>query len=429
MKVIVIGAGAAGLMAAGQAAAAGAAVDERAKVRVTVLEKNAQPGKKLLLTGKGRCNITNTATIPDFIKNIPGQGQFLYGCLTRFNNTALIDFLRQLGLETKVERGGRVFPVSDRAADVVTALVNFCLAKGVKFEYSSPVNEILAADGRVRAVRLKNGRESGCDAVVLATGGSSYPGTGSTGDGYRMAAQLGHTITPLKAALVPLETGEEWVQEVQGLTLKNVKVTAWRGQREQKQLAAGFGEMLFTHFGVSGPVILTLSRLITDLLEKGEPVTLTINLKPALPAEKLDARLRRDFAKYTRKQFRNSLSELLPKSLLPVLINISGIPAGKPVHQVTREERAGLVELIQALPLTVTRPRPLEEAIVTAGGVSVKEINPQTMESKLVKGLYLAGEVVDVDGLTGGFNLQAAFSMGYVAGMIAARSNEGTAWN
>ena len=409
MRVIVIGAGAAGLMAAGQAAAAGAGV--------TVLEKNEQPGKKLLITGKGRCNITNTEEMPDFIKYIPGNGQFLYSCLAKFNNSDLVEFLNSRGLETKVERGGRVFPVSDKALDVVLALMRFCRDNGVEFEYSADVASIITDQERVKAVRLKDSREYACEAIILATGGASYPGTGSTGDGYSMAKRLGHTIIPLKPALVPLETAEEWVKELQGLALKNVEVTVYH---QDKKVISEFGEMIFTHFGLSGPIILTISRPVVALLEKGALVSVKINLKPALATEQLDTRIQRDFAKFTNKQFRNALGELLPKSLIPVIVHLSGIPAEKPVHQITKEERAGLVGLLQGLTCTVTGPRPLKEAIITAGGVSVQEINPKTMESKIVRGLYLAGEVVDVDGYTGGFNLQAAFSMGYVAGINAA---------
>lgn len=410
MRIVVIGAGAAGLMAAGQAASAGA--------WVTILEKNDRPGKKLLITGKGRCNITNTEEMPDFIRNIPGNGQFLYGALAKFGNSDLVEFLNGLGLETKVERGGRVFPVSDRAADVVGALVGFCLSQGVEFEYSAHVDEIIAREGQIASVRLKDGRAYDCEAVILATGGASYPGTGSTGEGYYMAKRLGHTITPLKPALVPLETAEEWVKDLQGLSLKNVEATAYHNE---KKAASEFGEMIFTHFGLSGPIILSISRPVVGIIEKGGEVKIKINLKPALSAEQLDARIQRDFATYTNKQFRNALGELLPKSLIPVIVALSGIAEDKPVHQVTREERLGLVELLQGLTLTVIGPRPLKEAIVTAGGVSVKEINPKTMESKIVRGLYLAGEVVDVDGYTGGFNLQAAFSMGYAAGTGAAQ--------
>ena len=410
MRVIVIGAGAAGLMAAGQAAAAGA--------RVTVLEKNERPGKKLLITGKGRCNITNMEDMPDFINYIPGNGQFLYSSLSKFSNYDMVGFINDLGVETKVERGGRVFPVSDKAADVVNALVKFCRQQGVEFEFSAAVDKVTAENGRVAQVGLKDGRNYDADAVILATGGASYPGTGSTGDGYAIAKELGHTITPLKPTLIPLETAEEWVKELQGLSLKNVEITVFDGS---KKVVSEFGEMLFTHFGISGPIILTISRPVTGLLEQGRPVTAKINLKPALTPEQLDDRIQRDFSKFVNKQFRNSLGELLPKSLIPVMVRLSGILEDKPVHQVSREERRRLAELIQGIPLTITRPRPLKEAIVTSGGISVKEINPKTMESKLVKGLYITGEVADIDGYTGGFNLQAAFSMGYAAGTSVMR--------
>jgi predicted Rossmann fold flavoprotein len=410
MNIIVIGAGAAGLMAAGQAAANGA--------KVILLEKNDQPGKKLLITGKGRCNITNTEEMPDFIKYLPGNGQFLYGVLNRFTNWDMISFLNDLGLETKVERGGRVFPVSDKAEDVVKALVKFCHSMGVEIQYNASLDEITTTDGHVGAVKLKDGRQLSCDTIILATGGASYPGTGSTGDGYRIAKGLGHTIIPLKPALVPLETTEDWVREMQGLSLKNVEASVIE---KGKKTISEFGEMLFTHFGLSGPIILTLSRQVTGLLEKGEQVQISINLKPALSVEQLDARIQRDFTQFVKKQFCNSLFELLPKSMVPVIVKLSGINEVKPVHQITREERLRLAVLLQDLRVTVTKSRPLKEAIVTAGGVSVKEINPKTMESKVIKNLYLAGEVVDVDGYTGGFNLQAAFSMGYIAGISAAK--------
>lgn len=409
MKVIVIGAGAAGLLAAGQAAANGA--------EVTVLEKNDRPGRKLLITGKGRCNITNTDDIKQFIKNIPGNGQFLYGAFNRFSNRDLISFLNENGLATKEERGGRVFPVSDRAQDVVETLVNFCVSKGVEFRYTAGAAGILADNQQVTSVKLKDGSLLGCDSVILAAGGASYPGTGSTGDGYRIAEALGHTIVPLKPSLIPLETEEKWVKELQGLALKNVEAAVFY---EGEKTAAEFGEMLFTHFGVSGPVILTLSRTAAGLLEKGGRVQLRINLKPALSPDQLDSRIQRDFSGLSRKQFKNSLGELLPKSLIPVIMKLSGIPEEKPVNQITREERLGLAGLLQSLTLNVKGLRPLAEAIVTAGGISVKEINPKTMESKIVKGLFPAGEVVDVDGYTGGYNLQAAFSMGCLAGINAA---------
>ncbi len=411
MNIIVLGAGAAGLIAAGQAAAEGA--------QVTVIEKNDRPGRKLLITGKGRCNITNTEQMPDFLKHIPGNGQFLYSSLSRFGNNDLINFLNELGLETKIERGGRVFPVSDKAEDVVKTLTSFCLSQDVKFKYDLSAEEIVTEQGKVTAVRCANGSLHECDAAIIATGGASYPGTGSTGDGYEIARRLGHTVTPLKPALVPLETKEEWVKGLQGLSLKNVEVTVSHNGKKQ---ISEFGEMIFTHFGLSGPIILTVSRTIVPLLDKDKGVTLKLDLKPALSEEQLDARVQRDFNKYARKQFQNSLDELLPKSMIPVIVKLSGIKPDKPVHQVTREERLKLVELFKSLTITITKPRSLKEAIVTAGGVSIKEINPKTMESKLVKGLYFAGEVVDVDAYTGGFNLQAAFSMGYVAGISAATS-------
>ncbi|HWI55495.1 MAG TPA: NAD(P)/FAD-dependent oxidoreductase [Desulfobacteria bacterium] len=411
MNIIVIGAGAAGLIAAGQAAAEGA--------QVTLIEKNDRPGRKLMITGKGRCNITNTEQMPDFLKYIPGNGQFLYSSLSRFDNNDLINFFNEHGLETKIERGGRVFPVSDKAEDVVRTLTEFCLSKGVKFKYSVSVKEIISELGKVTAVRCADGSEYECDAAIVTTGGASYPGTGSTGDGYEIARRLGHTLIPLKPALVPLETKEEWVKEMQGLSLKNVEVSVlYKG----KKTVSEFGEMIFTHFGVSGPIILTLSRAIVPQLDKEQGVTIQLDLKPALTEEQLDARVQRDFTKYARKQFQNSLDELLPKSMIPVMLKLSGIQTDKPVHQITREERLKLVELMKSFTLTVTRPRSIKEAIVTAGGVSIKEINPKTMESKLISGLYFAGEVVDVDAYTGGFNLQAAFSMGYVAGTSAAAS-------
>lgn len=408
--VIVVGAGAAGLMAAGTAAGAGA--------RVILIEKNKVPGKKLLITGKGRCNITNEADLPDFIKNFPGNGQFLFSALNNFSNWDLISFFAENGLETKLERGGRFFPVSDRAGDVVEVLENYCRDKGVEFRYSLEAVRLLVEGGKVKGLQLSEGKELEGDAVIIATGGASYPGTGSTGDGYKIAAQVNHRIVPPRPSLVPLETGEGWVKELQGLTLKNVRAKLLA---DGKAIGEDFGELLFTHFGLSGPIILTLSRGVQECLDRGKKVKVVIDLKPALSEEQLDNRVLRDFDEVKRKQFKNSLGDLLPKSLIPVIIRLSGIPEEKPVHQVSKGERLRLVQLIKALPLTVTAVRPLREAIVTAGGVSTKEINPKTMESKLVKGLYFAGEVIDIDGLTGGFNLQAAFSTGFVAGQRAAR--------
>lgn len=403
-KVIVIGAGPAGMMAAGKAAERGH--------DVLLLEKNDKVGKKLLISGKGRCNITNITDIEGLIRNIPGNGNFLYSAFYNFSNEDLINFFNQYGLKTKVERGGRVFPVTDRAQDVVETLLGFVKEKGAKILLNAPVQQIKAYDGKVKSVVLKDGRELECQSAILATGGASYPGTGSTGDGYRIARELGHTIKEIKPSLVPLLAEEEWVRELQGLTLKNVSIKLLSGNG--KKIYEDFGEMLFTHFGVSGPIILSGSRHILDYDYKN--IKLVIDLKPALTEEVLDARIQRDFEKFSRKQFKNSLDELLPKKMIPVIVRLSGIAPEKPVNQITREERRGLVKLLKSLELNIVGSRPIREAIVTAGGVSVDEINPSTMESRIVKGLYFAGEVMDLDGYTGGFNLTIAFSTGYLAG-------------
>lgn len=404
-RVIVIGGGAAGLMAAAQAA-------ERGK-DVLLLEKNDRVGKKLLISGKGRCNITNSTDIEGMIQNIPGNGNFLYSSLYTFSNEDMIRLLHEEGLETKVERGGRVFPVSDRAKDVVRVLQRRAEKRGADIRLKSAVDEILAKDGGVCGVKLKNGAVIKADSVILASGGASYPGTGSTGDGYDMARKLGHTITPLRPSLVPLLTTEKWVSRLQGLSLKNVSITMF--DKKGKKIISDFGEMLFTHFGVSGPIILSASRHIMQYDYKD--VRLVIDLKPALDEEKLDARIQRDFEKYSRKQFKNSLDDLLPQKMIPLVIELSQINEEKPVNQITRAERRAIARLIKSFTLTISGSRPISEAIVTAGGISTDEINPSTMESKIVKGLFTAGEVIDVDGYTGGFNLTIAFSTGYVAGM------------
>lgn len=404
-KVIIIGAGAAGLLAAGKAAERG--------LDVLLVEKNDRVGKKLLISGKGRCNITNNTDIQGLIDNIPGNGNFLYSAFYNFSNADLIEFLNANGLETKVERGGRVFPVSDAAKDVVDVLYRYATGKGAKILLKAPVKEITVHDGSVTGVVLSDGRTLDCSSVILATGGSSYPGTGSTGDGYVMARKLGHSITPLKPSLIPLITEEDWVLELQGLSLRNIEATIFN--KKGRKVFSDFGEMLFTHFGVSGPVILSASRHILDYGYKD--VKLVIDLKPALSEEVLDARLQRDLEKYSRKQFGNSLDDLLPQKLIPVIVKLSGIPEDKPANQITKEERRKLVKLLKAFEMTITASRPISEAIVTAGGVCTDEINPSTMESKLVKGLYLAGEVIDVDAYTGGFNLTIAFSTGCLAGV------------
>lgn len=407
VKVAVVGGGAAGMMAAIAAAEEGA--------ETFIFERNPYLGKKLGITGKGRCNLTNACTIQDFIKNVPGNGSFLYSALHQLNMDDTMEFFSKLGVELKIERGRRVFPVADDAYVVVNALKRRLRELGVKVNYNSRVSELLAAEGQIQGL-LVDREPFYCDAVVLATGGKSYPATGSTGDGYTLASALGHTIVMPRPSLVPLETKEEWPAKLSGLALKNVEIIA---KADDRVIDKAFGEMLFTHFGVSGPIILSLSHAVIQILGQAE-VRLYINLKPALSPEQLEQRIQRDFLKFTRKHFRNALSELLPASLIPVMIELCGIAGDKPVNQITREERGRLRELLCSLPLTVKCTRGLEEAIVTAGGVNTKEIDPKTMVSKLVNGLYFAGEIMDVDGLTGGYNLQIAWSSGYVAGKSAA---------
>ncbi|WP_286821456.1 NAD(P)/FAD-dependent oxidoreductase [Mitsuokella sp. UBA4253] len=404
-QILVIGAGPAGMMAAIRAAENGAAV--------TLLEKMKRPGRKMMITGKGRCNITNAADVPEIIRNIHGNGAFLNSSMRAFDNQDVMEFFRQQGVPVKVERGNRVFPVSDKAQDVVDAMVHRLHELDVRIELEMPVADILLQEGRVAGVRTKSGAHYEADAVILAVGGASYPGTGSTGDGYEMAKKLGHTVVSLRPSLVPLETEEEWVKDVQGLSLRNVRATLLAGGEKVQEM---FGEMMFTHFGVTGPIILSMSRRAAKCLAEGKFVELELNLKPALTPEKLDARIQRDFEQHIRKSLKNGLLDLLPHKLIEPVLDCAYLDPEKPVHQVTAEERHRLAETLQHLTLTITKTRPLAEAIVTAGGVSVREINPKTMESKLVPGLYFAGEVVDVDAYTGGYNLQAAFSMGNAAG-------------
>lgn len=408
-RIIVVGAGPAGFMAAAKAAEYGASV--------LLLEKMKQPGRKMLITGKGRCNITNAAPIAEIVKNIPGNGSFLYSALHAFDNEDVRGFFRELGIETKVERGGRVFPVSDRAADAVEALIAYLHELGVKIETEARVAKILTEGGRAVGVVLASGAKLPADAVVLAVGGASYPGTGATGDGYEMARQLGHTVGAILPSLVPLVTEDDWVKDAQGLSLRNVRVTLLA---DDKKIGEDFGEMMFTHFGVTGPIVLSLSRAAARALAAGKFVELALDLKPALSPEILAARVQRDFEKYRNKALKNAMRDLLPGKLIEPVLDAAYLPPEKPVHDLRREERLRLSETIKHLVLTVTKTRPLAEAIVTAGGVSTKEIHPKTMESKLVPGLYFAGEVVDVDGFTGGYNLQAAFSMGAAAGRWSA---------
>lgn len=404
-KIIVIGGGPAGIMAALTAANGGA--------EVALWERNKSLGRKLAITGKGRCNITNMADTKDLVKNMPGNGSFLYSAFTRFSAEDTWDFFEQHGLQLKVERGRRVFPLSDNAHEVVEVLVQALHEAGVKIEYNLRAKELALQNKQILGVYDYPGRLYPADAVIIATGGVTYPATGSTGDGYALAAQAGHTIIPPKPSLVPLETVESWPSEVSGLALKNVEMTI----RDHDQvLDKAFGEMLFTHFGLSGPIVLSLSKVVTAAAEMGRGLTALIDLKPALSEEKLDERLLRNNQKFSRKHFINSLDELLPASLIPVFVRLVGIDPHKPVNQLTKEERREMVYMLKSLPLTIKGPRPISEAIVTSGGVQVKEINPKSMASNLISGLYFSGEVIDIDGYTGGYNLQAAWSSGYVAG-------------
>lgn len=405
--ILVVGGGAAGIFAA-----IGAAEKE---APVVLLEKNRRLGLKLLLTGNGRCNLTNTAPLEVFIQHFPDHGPFLYSALANLSNRDLMNFFTRLGVQLKEERGGRVFPVSNRSKDVLEALTGYLYRLRVQVRLNTRVTGLSTQGNKIHGVLTEQGFMP-AGAVILATGGLSYPRTGSTGDGYRWAWELGHTITPLRPSLVPLETAEPWVKEMSGLALENVQVTAWNKQRK---IGEQRGEILFTHFGLSGPVILTLSRSVVRELENG-PVKILINLQPEMDREALDRRLVRDFAKHAAKQLKNALLDLVPQKLARVVIELSHLDPHQPVHQVTRMQRQRLAETLQGLPVTVSKARPIEEAMVTSGGVCLKEVNPKTMASKLIPNLYFAGEILDIDGLTGGFNLQAAFSTGYLAGQSAA---------
>ncbi len=406
-RVVVIGGGAAGLMAAVIAGREGA--------KVTLLEKMNYVGKKMGITGKGRCNITNACDMSDFIKNTPGNGKFLYGAYERFTNEDLLQLLHDAGLETKVERGGRVFPASDSALDVRNTFMKLMKHYGVDVHLEEPVKKLLVDDGVVTGV-VTDKETYHADAVVIATGGKSYPATGSTGDGYILAAQVGHKITDIRPSLVPIVTEETWVKDLMGLSLRNVELSVVAKNKVQAKM---FGEMMFTHFGITGPIVLSLSHMVGKLMRKKNigTIGLDINLKPALSPETLDKRLQKDFDLYSKKQLINGMKDLLPSRLIPLIIELAGIDPQKPINQISKEERQQIGYMLQHMPLTVKGLRPVEEAIVTAGGISLKEFNPKTMESKLVKGLYGAGEVLDIDAFTGGYNLQAAFSTGYVAAM------------
>lgn len=406
-RVVIIGGGAAGLMAAVIAGREGA--------QVTLLEKMNYLGKKMGITGKGRCNVTNAAPMSEFIKNTPGNGKFLYGAYERFSNQDLLQLLNEAGLETKVERGGRVFPASDSALDVRNTFMKLLKSYGVDVHLEEGAQEIIVEGGKVAAVKTKN-ETYPADAVLIATGGKSYPATGSTGDGYNLANKLGHKVTDIRPSLVPIATEEVWVKDLMGLSLRNVELSVVAKNKVQAKM---FGEMMFTHFGITGPIVLSLSHTVGKLMRKKNigTIGLDINLKPALSVEKLDKRIQKDFELYSKKQLINGLKDLLPQRLIPLLIQLANLDPHKPINQISKAERDSLVYILQHLPLTVKGLRPVEEAIVTAGGLSLKEFNPKTMESKLVPGLYGAGEVLDIDAFTGGYNLQAAFSTGYVAAM------------
>jgi hypothetical protein len=422
--VIVIGAGPAGLMAAGQAAEQGATV--------LLLEKMDRPGRKLRITGKGRCNLTNVAPLSDFIAHFGPNGRFLRQAFSRFFTPDLVAFLEGLTVPTVTERGGRVFPASQEATDVVDALVRWVRERGVTVQTRSPVERLLVEGERVTGVRMARNQVPGekpgvssskrlyrADAVIVATGGASYPATGSTGDGYRLAESVGHTVVSIRPALVPLETAGDVAPRLQGLSLRNVTVRLWVDGKKQGEL---FGEMLFTHFGLSGPTVLSQSRQAVDALRLGHSVRISIDLKPALDERKLDARLLRDLDAHGKQQFRTLLKGLLPRKLIPVCLDLTGIPPEKLAHQITAQERKRLRAWLKDFRLKVTGHRSFREAIITAGGVDTREVDPRTMASRLVEGLYFAGEVLDVDADTGGYNLQAAFSTGWLAGRSAARS-------
>ena len=408
IEIVVIGGGAAGMMAAIFAARNGQ--------NVTLLEKNEKLGKKIFITGKGRCNITNASEIEDLFSAVISNPKFLYSGFYSFTNDQVIHFFEELGVATKIERGNRVFPVSDHSSDVIAALAREMQHLKVKVQLHCEVKELLINNEReIKGVRLANGKKMTADAVVVATGGISYPSTGSTGDGYRFARNCGHKVTELFPSLVPMEVKEWYAKELQGLSLKNIEIHITDGK---KKLYDEFGEMLFTHYGVTGPVILSASSIVGKTLEKKELV-LHIDLKPALTEEQLDKRLLREFEANHNKQFKNAIDSLLPAKLRPVIIELSGIEEEKKVHEITKEERLNLLRLIKDFHMTLTGLRGYNEAIITKGGISVKEIDPGTMESKLIKNLYFAGEVLDLDAVTGGYNLQIAWSTGYLAGISA----------
>jgi len=414
MRVIVIGGGPAGMMAAISSAEQGN--------KVILLEKMKTLGRKLLITGKGRCNITSSLEISEFINNIPGNGKFLFSVFKNYTNKDIIKFLNTQGVTVKEERGNRIFPKSDRSQDVLNAFIKKLEELHIEIMTNSKVDKILLEEKKVIGVQLESGEKITAKKVILATGGKSYPGTGSTGDGYKLAEEIGHSITKIKPSLIPITIKEvDICKKIQGLSLKNVKIIV-KDLKNNKNIYTDFGEMIFTHFGISGPTVLSASSHLIrykniENLIKEEKIKFIIDLKPALSKQKLDERINRDFALCKNKQFKNSLDELLPKKLIPIITTLSKIKLEKKVNEITKEERNYFVELLKNFELTINGFRPIDEAIITSGGINIKEINPSTMESKIVSGLYFAGEIIDVDAYTGGFNLQIAYSTGYTAGL------------
>lgn len=403
MKVAVIGAGAAGMLAAGHAGELGHSVD--------IFERNNIVGKKIRITGKGRCNITNASDCEEHIENTPGNPYFMYSALYKFPPDKMIELVESLGVPTKVERGKRVFPVSDKAADVSEALKKYMKKNGVKLHLEKGVKDIIIENDKIKGIVTDDGKELDFDAVIVATGGLSYPTTGSTGDGYKFAKKAGHSVSKLMPSLVPLKS-DDWIcPELMGLSLKNSAIVI--KNEKGKTIYKDFGEMLFTHFGVSGPMVLSASRHLLGRFN--ENITMYIDMKPALDMKALDNRLLRDFEKYINKDLRNALNDILPQKMIPVIIRLSGIDETKKIHDITKEERKRMEELIKGLPVHITGTAGFDMAVVTSGGVNTDEIDPSTMESRKIKGLFFAGEVLDVDAYTGGFNLQIAFSTGYTA--------------
>lgn len=401
-KILVVGGGAAGIMAAIQASK---------KNKVYLFEKMPRLGLKILVSGKGRCNVTNAGPTNELIKAFGKNGKFLYHSFCAFSNEDLIKFLERIGVETKVERGNRVFPVSNHSKDVLNALKKELVRRNVSVELNKPIKKIIIEDRTAKGIILQSGEKIFGDAVIITTGGKSFPGLGTTGDGFKILREAGHTIQPLYPALVPLIVREKWVSDLQGLSLRNVKIKAKYGKRNFSH----FGDMLFTQRGISGPIVLTLSSEIVPYIKKSLPIE--IDLKPALSGDILDKRLLRDFIKFSNKTYKNALNALLPNSLIPVFVMLSNIVQDKKCNEITKNERKKILHLLKHFPLTVTDTEGFTHAIVTKGGIDLKEINPKTMQSKLIKRLYVAGEVLDLDAITGGYNLQAAFSTGFVAGI------------